>query len=108
MKERELDPWRDGVRALAALPNVACKISGIIAYGDPKAWTVDDLRPFFEHAANAFGWSRLVWGGDWPVCALTADLTRWVETTHTLLAGAGESEKRSRLSGNAERLYRLV
>jgi predicted TIM-barrel fold metal-dependent hydrolase len=93
---------------LAALPNVACKIFGIIAYGDPKAWTVDDLRPFFEHAVNAFGWSRLVWGSDWPVCTLTADLTRWVETTHRLLAGASESEKMSLLSGNAERLYRLV
>lgn len=108
VKDRALDPWRDDIRALAALPNVACKISGIIAYGNPVNWTVADLRPFFEHCIEAFGWDRVVWGSDWPVCTLTADLGRWVAATHALLDGASDNEKERLLSRNAERIYRLA
>lgn len=108
VKDQELDPWREQMRALAALPNVACKISGIVAYGNPVSWQVADLRPFFEHCIDAFGWDRVVWGSDWPVCTLTADLGRWVAATHTLLEGTSDDEKERLLSRNAERIYRLA
>ena len=108
VKDRDLDPWRANITALSALPNVACKVSGIVAYADPRGWTVAELRPFFDHVVAAFGWGRVVWGSDWPVCTLAADLTRWVAATHELLAGASLDEKRKLLSGNAGRLYRLV
>jgi predicted TIM-barrel fold metal-dependent hydrolase len=107
VKDGELDPWRRHITALAALPNVACKISGVVAYADPDRWTVDDLRPFVEHCIESFGWDRVVWGSDWPVCTLTADLARWVAATHQLLAGASDDEKIRFLSANAERIYRL-
>lgn len=73
------DLWRDGIAQVAALPNVVCKVSGIIAYGGPNP-TVDMLRPYFEQVVESFGWDRLVWGSDHPVCTLTANLTtcgRW-------------------------------
>ena len=108
VKGGALDPWRAHVDALAALPNVACKISGVIAYGRPEGATADDLRPFVEHAIGAFGWDRVVWGSDWPVCTLTADLTRWVATTKALIAGASADEQAALLSRNAERIYRLA
>ena len=108
VKARALDPWRADMAALASLPNVACKISGVVAYADPAGWSIEDLRPFVEHAITAFGWDRVVWGSDWPVCTLTADLTRWVAATHVLLEGCSEDEKTRLLSRNAERLYRLV
>lgn len=108
VKGRVLDPWRAEMRAIAALPNVACKISGIVAYADPAGWTVDDLRPFVEHAIESFGWDRVVWGSDWPVCTLTADLTRWVAATRALIGGASADEQQSLLSRNAERIYRLA
>ena len=107
VKDRELDPWRDHVRAIAALPNVSCKISGIVAYAEPERWTVDDLRPYVEHVIEAFGWDRVVWGSDWPVCTLTADLTRWVAATRTLICGASADEQERLLSRNAEQIYRL-
>lgn len=103
---KALDPWRADMTALARLPNVACKISGVVAYAGPD-WTVDDLRPFVEHAIECFGWDRVVWGSDWPVCTLTADLTRWVAATHAILAGTSEAEREKLLSANARRIYRL-
>lgn len=75
VKGHALDPWREYINKLAALPNIAaCKISGLIAYANPESWTVDDLRPFVDHVIACFGWDRVVWGGDWPVCTLNATL----------------------------------
>jgi predicted TIM-barrel fold metal-dependent hydrolase len=101
-----VDPWRDDITRLAALPNVACKISGIVAYAAAD-WTTADLRPYVEHCIEAFGWDRVVWGSDWPVCTLTADLTRWVRATHELTAGCSDDERERLLSLNAQRIYRL-
>ena len=106
VKERALDPWRADIAALAAEPNVACKISGIVAYADAN-WTADDLRPFVEHVIRSFGWDRVVWGSDWPVCTLTADLGRWVDATRTLIANESDDNQAKLLNGNARRLYRL-
>ncbi|MCX5495960.1 amidohydrolase [Kaistia dalseonensis] len=107
VKDEAFEPWRTNMSAIAELPNVAAKISGVIAYGDPVNWTVDDLRPFVEHTITAFGWDRVVWGSDYPVCTLTADLGRWVAATHEIIKGASETEKAKLLHQNAERIYRL-
>ena len=57
-----LDPWRENIRALAALPNVACKISGVLAYAKPGHADAGAVRPFVEHCLESFGWDRVVWG----------------------------------------------
>ncbi|HTM76923.1 MAG TPA: amidohydrolase [Devosia sp.] len=102
--EQELDPWRGYITEIAKLPNVAAKISGIVAYAGPD-WMVDDLRPFVEHIIESFGWDRVVWGSDHPVVTLTGSLTRWVEATREIVKGASESEQASLWHGNAERIY---
>jgi len=107
VKARALEPWRSGVRAIADLPNVAAKLSGIVAYADPQGWTVDDLRPYAEHVIESFGWDRMMWGSDHPVCTRAASLGRWMDATHGLLAGASETEKAKLLGRTARRIYRL-
>jgi len=107
VKGRALDPWRAHIRELAALPNVACKISGLVAYADPAAWTVDDLRPWVEHVLESFGWDRVVWGGDWPVCTLAAPLSRWVEAIRILTRSATADQQAGLFHRNAERIYRV-
>lgn len=101
-----LEPWRTDIAALARLPNVAAKLSGLVAYAGPD-WTVDDLRPYAEHVIERFGFDRIVWGSDAPVCTLTAGLTRWVDATHALLSGCSAGEKERLLSANAARIYRI-
>lgn len=100
------EPWRDAITEIARLPNIACKISGIIAYGGENPDTAL-LKPYFEHVIKSFGWDRVVWGSDHPVCTLTANLTKWVGITHELLAGCSDSEKARLLYQNAERIYRI-
>lgn len=107
VKQQALEPWRRYITEFAQLPNVVCKISGLVAYAQPASWTVDDLRPFVEHVIEAFGWDRVVWGGDWPVCTLSAPLQRWVDATHELVAGASPDERAALYQRNAERIYRV-
>ncbi len=100
-------PWWSTVAELGKRPNVVAKISGIIAYTDPQGWTVDSLRPFFDRVVESFGWERLVWGSDWPVCNLGGGLAPWVAGTHALLEGVPDTERGKLLSGNARRIWRL-
>ncbi|MCB8881136.1 amidohydrolase [Acidisoma cellulosilytica] len=106
VEAQALSPWAEDIRRLAELPNLACKISGVVAYAGQQ-WTTADLRPFVEHCIACFGWDRVVWGSDWPVCTLTGDLGRWVQATHEILSGCSDSETSRLLSGNAKRIYRL-
>lgn len=107
VEEQELDPWRSYIRDLAALPNVVAKVSGVVAYAGPN-WTVATIRPFIEHVIESFGWDRVVWGSDHPVCTRTASLTRWVNALQEIIAGASEDEKARLLHRNAERIYRVM
>jgi len=109
-----LHPWKAHLARLAKYPNVNCKISGLIAYGDAKRWPegdmhaiADDLRPYFDAAIEAFGWHRVVWGSDFPVCNLTRGLTAWRQVTDLLVLGASKSEVAALAELNARRIYRL-
>ena len=76
------DAWADGVRALAALPNVTCKLSGLFTEADPPG-TV-------ERALRWFGADRCMFGSDWPVCLLAsayADAIAIVGEDRDVLAG---------------------
>ncbi len=105
--DREWESWTTRLEAVAELPNVVCKVSGILANVDAN-WTVDDIRPYVEFVIETFGWDRVVWGSDHPVVTLFADLTRWVKATEAIIAGASEDERAKLLYRNAERIYRVA
>ncbi|WP_213979861.1 amidohydrolase family protein [Sphingomonas sp. dw_22] len=88
----ELDPWRDDIAALAALPNLYCKLSGLRteqAPGQPAA----DLAPYVAHLAEHFP-DRLMWGSDWPVLLHAGDsYADWVQVALDLAAPSGEEAK---------------
>jgi predicted TIM-barrel fold metal-dependent hydrolase len=102
----EWETWTRRIDAIAANPNVVCKVSGILANVRGN-WTVDQLRPYVEHVIEAFGWDRVVWGSDHPVVTLFADLTRWVHATEEIVARCSRDEQEKLLYRNAERVYRL-
>jgi predicted TIM-barrel fold metal-dependent hydrolase len=106
IKSGTFEPWAGDLRAIAELPHVMCKISGIIAYA-AEDWTVSTLRPWVEHVVDCFGWDRIVWGGDWPVCTLGGTLRRWADATDELFAGVSESRRAALLHANAERIYQI-
>jgi len=97
--------WRRHLTALAALPNVACKLSGLVTEADWQAWTPGLLRPYLDAALEAFGPSRLMLGSDWPVCTVAASYTAVVGLVLDAIAEYSEAEKREILGGTAERTY---
>ena len=103
-----MDPWREHLRALAALPNVDCKLSGLINEADHTAWTIDQLRPYVMHVLETFGTSRVMFGGDWPVVRLAASYPYWLETARQLVAHVPPVDRDALFSGNARRAYRLT
>jgi Predicted metal-dependent hydrolase of the TIM-barrel fold len=107
VKNAELDPWRRHIRELANYPNLACKISGLVAYCDPQRVNAEAIRPFVEHCIDCFGWDRVLFGGDWPVCNLTSTLGRWVEIAKEIFRTESLDRQQQFFSGNAERIYRL-
>ncbi|WP_246731523.1 amidohydrolase [Methylocapsa sp. S129] len=107
IKDRAEHPWREHMAEIAKRPNVVVKISGVVAYADPPTWTLDDIRPYVEHAIESFGWDRVVWGSDWPVCTISASLSTWVAATRALIEGCSADERRKLLEGNARRVWRL-
>lgn len=107
IKGGAMHPWKEHMTEIARRPNVIGKISGVCAYADPDNWTVESLRPWVEHTISCFGWNRVVWGSDWPVCTLAGSLSTWVGATHALIAGASDSERKALLSGNAKALWSL-
>lgn len=107
VKEHVLDPWRQHILELSKSPNVICKVSGLVAYADPEKWTVEDLRPYINHVVECFGWDRVMFGSDWPVCTLAAPLQKWVDTLLSLTRDAGQEKQQKLFYENAARVYRL-
>lgn len=102
----DFDSWSAAISEIARRPHVNAKISGISAYASPN-WTLETLRPYVEHIIAAFGWDRVVWGSDSPVCTLNASLEQWVAATFALTAGASEDERSKLFNRNAKRIWNL-
>ena len=103
----EFDPWRADIRAMAALPNVCCKISGVITEADHDNWTREHVRPYLDHAIEAFGIDRVMFGSDWSVSELTHAYEEWVDIVEWTMSGSAESEMRKLFRDNAISFYRL-
>lgn len=100
--------WQKSIRALAAEPNVNGKISGITAYAPEPLRNAEGLRPYIDTMLEAFGPSRLVWGGDWPVVNLGNGLLAWSNITRDLLSELTPDERTLILSTNAKKIYRIL
>lgn len=102
------DPeWRKGMPALAALPNVAVKLSGMVTEADWASWTPADLRPFVESVVDWFGVERLMFGSDWPVCLLAASYAGVVEGLKQALGELSTGDEARIFGSNAVQVYGL-
>lgn len=102
----DADRWRRDMEALAKLPNVICKISGIVARA-PENWRAEHLSPIVNHCLDVFGPDRVVFGSDWPVCLLGAKLREWVDALGQIVAERPAEQQKKLWQTNAERFYAL-
>ena len=100
--------WERDIAELAQRPLVHCKLSGVATEADWKTWRPADIEPCIERVVECFGFDRLMYGSDWPVCLLATDYGRFWQTLQSILAGIGE-ENHTKLFGNtAAHFYGLT
>ncbi len=107
IRNARYEPWKTDLRVLADLPNVVCKLSGMVTEADHENWRDGDLRPYIDHVIDCFGFDRVMFGSDWPVCTLACEYGRWLDCLCGALSGACAEEKRKLFLDNALRAYRL-
>jgi L-fuconolactonase len=101
----EWEGWATWIDDLAGLPNVVCKMSGLITEADWNTWSASTIGPYAEHVLNAFGADRVLFGSDWPVCDLAGTYAEVLGLVEGLLSGLSDDERGKILGGNAVRVY---
>lgn len=100
-----IESWRRGMKKLAALPNLAVKISALAT--SDHHWTIESFRPFVLECIEYFGADRAFFASNWPVDSLYGSFDAIFDAYRSIIAGFSEAEQRKLLHDNACRIYRV-
>ncbi|WP_207309454.1 amidohydrolase family protein [Streptomyces kasugaensis] len=101
-------PWAAGIADLARLPNVSCKLSGLVTEADWAAWRPPQILPYARHVLDAFGPERVLFGSDWPVCTLAAGYADVVALAEAATGHLTAAERSAVFGETAGRVYRVA
>ena len=107
IKSGSLRPWERGMRELGTIPNVFCKLSGLVTEADWRNWKPEHIAPYMDVAFETFGPRRLMIGSDWPVCLLAASYAQVKQLVENYLATCSAVDREKIFGGNTIRFYRL-
>jgi len=107
IREKRVDEWARGIRALATSANVCCKLSGMVTEADWQNWKPSDFTPYLDVVLDCFGPQRLMIGSDWPVCTLTASYGQVIGLVSDYIGALSMEEQGAILGENAARFYGL-
>jgi L-fuconolactonase len=103
-----IDPqWEWHIRQLGGLPNVFCKLSGMVTETQGFRWNREEFYPFMDIVMQAFGPDRLMFGSDWPVCLLAATYEEVKGIVTTYLQAFTQKERQAVMGSNAVCCYGL-
>jgi len=105
IKEGTIEPWKALLRELAKLPNVHCKVSGMLTEADHRHWQAGQFRPYLDTVFEAFGPARLMYGSDWPVCLFAGSYEQAFRLVDDYARGLTEAERAGLFGDNASRFY---
>jgi L-fuconolactonase len=103
----EWEPWACELTRLAALPNVFCKLSGLVTEADWSGWTPADVLPYARHVLAAFGPDRVMFGSDWPVCTLASSYGDVLALATQAASGLSPAQAAAVFGGTAAKAYGL-
>jgi L-fuconolactonase len=106
IKGEQFQSWADHISELASFDNVHCKVSGIVTTASEN-WTKAELKPYIDHLVAAFGYDRLMFGSDWPVCTLAAEYQQWLEALLWSVQSATDADRQKLFHDNAQQFYRI-
>lgn len=100
--------WADEVTEMASMGNVVCKVSGLVTETNCRSWKLEDLKRPIEHVIARFGWDRVMFGSDWPLCNLAGGFKRWLDAVQWCVRDATEGQQQAFFAQNARRVYTLT
>jgi len=107
IKQGVFERWSAQMGELAKLPNVLCKLSGMVTEADVENWTTAALRPYVERVLEVFGIGRVMFGSDAPVLYLAGTYEQWVHALQELTRELSDKDKQKLWHDNAAVFYRL-
>jgi L-fuconolactonase len=108
IKDRYItDEWKAAIHAVAAYPNVSCKISGMVTEADWKYWKPEHFRVYIDTVVEAFGMDRVLYGSDWPVCLVAASYQQVLQIVTDYFSSFSPDEQAAFFGGNAIKFYNL-
>ena len=99
-------PWAARVAELAALPNVFCKVSGLVTEA-ATACTDSMLEPYLSHLVELFGAGRTMWGSDWPVVDMNGGYLAWHACAKRFAERLSPDDRAALFGGTARACYGL-
>jgi L-fuconolactonase len=100
--------WGHALRPLAALPNIAVKVSGFLTACDPKPLEPDTLWAYLETALEIFGSKRLMYASNFPINLLvSADYGDSVTLLQSVIGELSQDEQYHLWFGTAHHVYKL-
>ena len=107
IKKGELESWATDIRKLAELPNINCKVSGMVTEADWQTWQKSDFHPYLDVVFDCFGADRILFGSDWPVCLVAAKYGEMKSILADYIGALTKAEQEKIMGRNAEDFYRL-
>ena len=103
----DFEEWENAMKAVAAYPNVHCKVSGMVTEANWNTWTIEDFSYCLDVVTEAFGIDRLLFGSDWPVCLLAASYQEACNIVHRYFMQFSMEEQGKLWGKNAVDFYHL-
>ena len=99
--------WVNDIINLSKYSNVFCKISGLVTETKGYNFSETDFLPFLDVIFKYFGFDRIMYGSDWPVCLLAADYKKVLEIISNYLMGYDSKIREKIMGTNAKIFYNL-
>ncbi|MCP9766951.1 amidohydrolase [Lacihabitans sp. LS3-19] len=107
IKDQKISQWGNYIQKLSELPNVHCKVSGMVTEADWNSWKKEDFYIYLDIVLGSFGVDRIMYGSDWPVCLVAAEYSEQLNILKSYFEKLTTSEKDLIFGSNAIKFYKL-
>ena len=107
IKGKSISTWKENIFELAKHPGIYCKLSGMITEADYQQWKYDEIVPYMDVVAEAFGIDRLCYGSDWPVCLVAGNYKNMFEVVDQWAKQLNVADQEKLFGLNTCRFYNI-
>ena len=107
IKNKNIEKWEKGIRAIAKHENTWCKVSGMVTEADWLDWHLIDFEPYLNVVFETFGTKRVMFGSDWPVCNVAGGYQQMLSVVKNYTSKLSADEQAQFWGLNATEFYKL-